>query len=135
MAGDVPERPSETGVEGLLPKEKKLLADVLERKVDPDSRGTAVGLAPKPFRNQGNARVREPCWHRARFPVNNHHHPRHHGRFRPDFQYEEQAKHCWIARDLGISKNTVLNIVKRHRQAGRTCILAALSIKCAGNRS
>ena len=39
-----------------------------------------------------------------------------------------------IARDLGISKNTVPDIVKRHSQAGQTCILAALSIKCAGNR-
>ena len=40
----------------------------------------------------------------------------------------------WIALDLGIGRNTVLDIVKRHRQAGQTRILAALSIRCAGNR-
>ena len=46
----------------------------------------------------------------------------------------EGRSYRWIARDPGISKNTVLDIVKRHRQAGQTRILAALSIKCAGNR-
>lgn len=30
----------------------------------------------------------------------------------------EGRSYRWIARDLGISKNTVLDIVKRHRQAG-----------------
>ena len=45
----------------------------------------------------------------------------------------EGRSYRWIARDLGISKNTVLDVVKRHRQAGKKCILAALSIKCADN--
>ncbi len=30
----------------------------------------------------------------------------------------EGRSYRWIARDLGISKNTVAGIVKRHRQAG-----------------
>ncbi|MEJ8562342.1 helix-turn-helix domain-containing protein [Yoonia sp. GPGPB17] len=29
---------------------------------------------------------------------------------------EEGRSYRWIARDLGISKNTVLSIVKRHRE-------------------
>ena len=45
----------------------------------------------------------------------------------------EGRSYRWIARDLGIGKNTVLEGVKRHRQAGKLCILAALSIKCADN--
>ena len=46
----------------------------------------------------------------------------------------EGRSYRWIARDLGISKNTVLDIVKRHRQAGKARILAALSITCSRNR-
>ena len=50
-------------------------------------------------------------------------------------QAVSEGRSCrWIARDLGISNNTVLDIVKRHRQAGQTRILAAPSMKCAGNR-
>ena len=37
------------------------------------------------------------------------------------------------AGDLGISNYSVLDIVKRHRQTGQMCILAALGIKCADN--
>ena len=46
----------------------------------------------------------------------------------------EGRSYRWIARDLGISKNTALDIVKRHRQPEKTRILAALITKCASNR-
>ena len=43
-----------------------------------------------------------------------------------------EGRSCrWTARDLGTRKNTVLDVVRRHRQAELMCVLAALSIKCA----
>ena len=45
----------------------------------------------------------------------------------------ERRSFRWIARELEISRNTVLEVARRHRQAGKICNLAAFSIRSADN--